>query len=292
MQDHLIIENELSVINHLFAIDRYEEAEKHIQKVLSAEPHHPIALYNLAVVQSSYRHFSVARDLCRQALMYGFNEETGFHFIGTMYQYENNYIEAERAFLDVLDINPQSGTAHAAYGYLMLLAHENDKALTLFEEALRLEPENPWINQKVLEYAFATSDRKKQLSHIRNIMENGNDEIKKILNIAVFHQLKGNYKFAREYYRQAFLLNPKDQDLLYILEEFDKMVHPLFFYRKFVPKYFETLLLLFSFVCINLLIAIFPHPITIIVYLSYFIFVLYTILAPFFYKWFVKGKFI
>lgn len=74
------------------------------------------------------------------------------------------------------------------------------------------------MNQKVLEYYFATSDKKKQLVHIRNIMENGDNEINKILNIAVFHQLKDDYKSPREYYRQAFLLNPKDKDLLYVLE--------------------------------------------------------------------------
>ncbi|MFC4409550.1 tetratricopeptide repeat protein [Chungangia koreensis] len=132
------IENDLSIINHLFAIDRYEEAEKHIQNILKIDPNNSIALYKLAVVQSSYRHFSVARDLCRQALIYDLDEETGFLFIGTMYHFA-----AERAFLDALKVNPESGTAYAAYGYLMLLALENDKALSLFEEALRLEPDNP-----------------------------------------------------------------------------------------------------------------------------------------------------
>lgn len=68
MQNQLVIENELSIINHLFSVDRYGEAEKHIQKVLSAEPNHPIALYNLAVVQSSIKIYQLQGTFANKLL--------------------------------------------------------------------------------------------------------------------------------------------------------------------------------------------------------------------------------
>ena len=77
-------------------------------------------------------------------------------------------------------INPENPETLASYGYLMLWVGMNEKGIALLEEAMKLDPTNARVNQLMLQYYLARSDKNKQHVHIQSIMEHGDDESMKL----------------------------------------------------------------------------------------------------------------
>lgn len=291
IEESIFRDKEIANINHLFSIERYGEAKKHIENLFSLNPHDATAFYYMAVVYYYQGDMSEARAFCEQALLNGYDEETSYHFIGTTYDHQKKYREAEEAYLKALELNPESGEIHASYGYMMLKAGFEEKAIALLEAALRLDPESERINQYVLQYYFAKSATEKQLHYIQKVMESGSSEMQKLLNLAIFHELKQEDKQAREYYRQAFLLDPTNEYLLYILDQYDEKVHPLFWAERIMKKLGGPAVIWVSFIVIILALNYFKLYIPLVIFAAvYILFCVYTWLAPLFYKLLVKGR--
>jgi tetratricopeptide (TPR) repeat protein len=284
-------ENDAAVIQHYFNLGRYEAASPLIANLLSKDPENATALFQMAVVFMSRNDFPEARKLCREALRYGYDEITGYHFIGTNYQHEGKYREAEEAFLTGLEIDPLNGELIASYGRLMLAAGEDKKALALLEEARKLDPNSHRVNQFILDYYFAKSDTAKQQEYIRNVMETSSDEVLNLTNVAMYHTLTGEIKEARECYRQAFLLDPEDKNILALLSHYDSLTHPLFTPHRYIEKVGGPAVVWIAFMVIALLLKVFELNIPLIIFSGiYILFAIYSWMAPLFYRWFVKGR--
>lgn len=282
---------EIAAINHYFSIERYSDAKKHIENLFTLNPNDPTAYYYMAVVYYSQGNMSEAREYCEQALMNGYDEETSFHFIGTTYDNEKKYSEAEEAYLKALEVNPESGEVHASYGYMMLKTGFDQKAMALLETALKLDPTSDRVNQYILQYYFAKSNKQEQLNYIEKVMENGSSEMQKLLNLAIFHELKEEDLQAREYYLQAFLLDPTNEYLLYILDQYDKNTHPLFFPERFMKKLGGPAVVWLIFIILVLTLSFLKLYIPLVIFAGIYItFCVYTWVAPLFYKLFVKGR--
>ena len=281
----------ITTIQHYFDIERYEEAVITITSLLEAEPTDPDALYYMAVVLKSKNENTEARFLCQNAMEYGYDKEICLHFIGTTYQNEKNYKEAEQAYLQALEINPSSAETHASYGYLMLLAGFDEKAIMLLEEAMRLDPDSERINQYVLNYFFAKFDQSKQIFQIQHIMDTSGSEEQKLINLGLYHWLREDFKEAREFFKQAFLLDPTNNHLLEFLESLDETTHPLFLPHRFMQKIGGSAVVWIGFMAITFLLSILSLNLLLVVFATtYIIFAIYTWLAPLIYKWFVKGR--
>lgn len=281
----------LATIQRYFDMGRYEEAAKFVTALLDADPTDPQALYFMAVVLLSREDYPEARRLCKDALHHGFDKETCLHFIGTTYQYEMKYQEAEQAYLEALEINPNSADLHASYGHLMLLTGFEDKALKLLEEAMKIDPDSDRVNQFVLNFYFAKSDRANQLTHIEHIMETSSSEEQKLVNLAIYHLLLHEEKQAREFFRQAFLLDPTNDYLLHMLEELDESTHPIFWAHRFMNKIGGPAVVWIGFMVIAFLLSMLNQDIILVVFATiYIIFAIYTWIAHLLYKWFVKGR--
>lgn len=282
---------EIAAINHYFSIERYGEARKHIENLFSLNPNDPHAYYYMAIVYYSEGDMSEAREYCEKALINGYDEETSFHFIGTTYDYEKKYSEAEEFYLKALEVNPESGEVHASYGYMMLKAGHEQKAMALLEAALNLEPDSDRVNQYVLQYYFAKSNKQEQLNYIEKVMETGSSEMQKLLNLALFHELKDEDKEAREYYRQAFLLDPTNEYLLYILDKYDKKTHSLFFPERVMKKLGGPAVIWLGFIILVFVLKYLKLYIPLVIFAGIYVaFCVYTWFAPVLYKLFVKGR--
>ncbi|MBG9590180.1 tetratricopeptide repeat protein [Cytobacillus firmus] len=284
-------ENDSTVIQHYFNIGRYKAAVPIIEKLLRQDPENSTALFQMAVVEMSLEDFPKARELCREALRFGYNEITGYHFIGCAYQHEGKYKEAEGAFLAGIEKDPLNAELIASYGYLMLQAGRDKKALALLEQARELEPYSLRVNQFILNFYFANADWKKQQEYIRNVMQTSTDEVQNLINFAMFHALKGEVKDARECYRQAFLLNPEDQDILALMGYYESLAHPLFAPHRFVRKIGGPAVVWIALIVIALLLKSLELYIPLIFFCGiYILFAIYSWIAPLLYKWFVKGR--
>ncbi|MDF2788259.1 MAG: hypothetical protein K0S80_1357 [Neobacillus sp.] len=284
-------QNDAAVIQHYFTIGRYEAAAPIIENLLRENPENAMALFQMAVVEMSREDFQGARELCREALRFGYDEITGYHFIGSAYQHEGKFTEAEEAFLTALEKDPVNGELIASYGRLMLQAGHDQKALALLEQARELEPYSERVNQFLLDFYFAKADVKMQQEYIRNVLETSTDEVQNLTNMAMFHVLKGEVKEARECYRQAFLLNPEDQNILALLEYYDSLTHPLFAPQHFIGKIGGPAVVWIAFMVIALLLQTLNLYIPLLIFaVTYILFAIYTWIAPLLYKWFVKGR--
>lgn len=283
--------NDEAVIAHYFSIGRFEAAAPLIEKCLRQNPQNATAFYQMAVVEFSRGHFQESRELCREALRFGYDETTGYHFIGSAYQHEGKFTEAEEAYLAGLEKNPLDGDLIASYGGLMLEAGHDKKAFALLERARELEPNSEKVNQLLLDFYFAKGDKSMQLEYIRNVMETSADEVQNLTNMAMFHVLKGDLKEARECYRQAFLLNPEDRNILALLEYYDTVSHPLFAPHRLMGKIGGPAVAWLGFIVISILLVELNLPTLLTIFVvAYVFFALSTWITPLFYKWFVKGR--
>ncbi|MCH6268950.1 MULTISPECIES: tetratricopeptide repeat protein [Neobacillus] len=286
-----IKENDAAVIEHYFHLGRYEAAAPIIENQLRQDPKNATALFQMAVVEMSREDFEEARKLCCEAMQFGYSEIIGYHFIGSTYQHVGMYKDAEEALLAALKIDPLNGEVIASYGYLMLQAGHDKKALALLEQARELEPFSDRVNQLILHFYFAKADSKKQQEYIRNVLETSTDEVQNLTNIAMYHALKGEVKEARECYRQAFLLNPADQNILALLGEYDSLTHPLFAPQRFVDKIGGPAVVWITFMVMALLLNWMELYIPlIIIAIIYVLYAIYSWTALLLYKWFVKGR--
>lgn len=284
-------ENDATVIHHYLNIGKYEAAVPFIENLLRHDPEDPTALFQMAVVVMSREDFQEAREICQQALRFGYDEIMGYHFLGSAYQHEGKFKEAEEAFLTALEKDPMNGELIASYGYLMLQAGHDKKALALLEQAREREPYSERVNQFILDFYFAKADSKKQQEYIRNVMETSGDEVQNLTNIAMFHALNGEVKAARECYRQAFLINPEDKNILALLGHYDFLTHPLFAPNRFVEKVGGPAVVWISFMVIALILKSFELYIPLTLFaVMYILFAIYSWIAPLLYKWFVKGR--
>jgi Tfp pilus assembly protein PilF len=284
-------ENDAAVIAHYFNLGRYEAAAPIIEKVIRQNPEDSTALFQMAVVEMSRNHFSEARETCREALRFGYDEITAYHFIGSTYQHEGKLTEAEEAFLTALEKDPLNGELIASYGRLMLQAGHDQKALALLEQAREIEPYSERVNQFLLDFYFAKSDLKMQQEYISNVLETSADEVQNLTNMAMFHVLKGEVKEARECYRQAFLLNPEDENILTLLQYYDSLIHPLFAPQRFMEKVGGPAVVWIAFMVISFALKSLDLYIPLFIFaVIYILYVIYTWITPLIYKWFVKGR--
>ncbi|WP_059173832.1 tetratricopeptide repeat protein [Bacillus sp. FJAT-27445] len=280
-----------SLIDHYITLNRYEEAAPLIENLLRHDPNDAYALFNMAVVEYCRDNHDESIALCKEALQNGYDESGCYYFLGVVYQEENKFQEAEEAFLNALHLDPEDGETYAAYAELMFKAGHEEKALTLFKKAKQLDPDNEKVNQSILHYFFAKSDSNKQLEYIKKVMETSTGDIQNLLNTAAYHLLRGEDKEARELARQAFLLDPTNEDILEVLAELDEETHPMFFPQRLINKVGGPGVLWLEFIVISFILKFFELNVLLVVYVSlYILLVVYTWIAPTLYKWFVKGK--
>jgi len=287
----MIKEKETRVIQHFFDMDRFEAAVPSIEKLLENDPFDPDASFYMAVVHLSKSDYESARQMCEQALRYGYDSAQCYYLIGLTHEEEKSFKEAEEAYLSALELEAENGDILASYGFLMVKAGFEEKALKLLEEAKRLAPNSGHVNQIILQYYFAKSDQKQQLLYIQTVMESAGSEIQSLVNLGLFHALKNEDKAAMEYFRQAFLQDPTNSNLLKILEEYDEMTHPLFFPQRLIKKAGGPAVIYSLFLVIAILLIFLKQYIVILPFAAMYILVcLYTWTTPFFYKRFINGK--
>lgn len=152
-----------------------------------------------------------------------------FDFNGQYYQ------ETRQLYAEALESNPKSATLHATYGYLLLLKGFEEEAFELLERALKLDPTNQTVNSYVQKYYFVITDVNNQ-KEIENLIKESSPPIIKLLNDAMFKELHGDIKEARELYRKAAQLNPENETLRELLEIATEKAHPIYSPHRLMNK--------------------------------------------------------
>lgn len=282
-------EKTLQEVFHYIHMARFGQAMEKLVQPLAESPNDGRLLYLLAICEHGLDRNEEALISCREAFQKGFSAEYCNFLLGKICVELKKLVEAEECFLEALRINPRNAEVIANYGFLMLKTGHDQKGAQLLDEALRLEPDN----ETVLHYNFyrrLESDKRDEQARILEQYLNSSDsEVRKLVNVGLSDWFAGDYRSARENFRQAFLLDPTNAGILSILREVARQSHILFLPHRLVDKIGGPAVVWVIFVASVLIMGRLGWYIGVaVVVMLYLFYVAYSWAAPVIYKIFVK----
>ncbi|WP_223553497.1 tetratricopeptide repeat protein [Lysinibacillus sphaericus] len=229
-------EPSFEVIEHYFDIGKYTRVIELINEELPDHFENSRLWYMLGYSNYAINEFDEAEEQFHEAMRLGYDEDIIFYFLGHLYMQTERWQEAEEAFLEALRLNPNDAETHAAYAVLMKKTGHRKKAKLLINKALELDPENSYVLRMNFILEGVHGNKEQQILALEQYMNSADSEMAKLLHLGINASFRNNEKEAKEYYRQAFLLNPEDQTLLSILEEMEITAHPLLAPNRFIER--------------------------------------------------------
>ena len=219
--------NSIELIEHYFFLDRFEQVIALLPKVLEEEPENAYLWYMLGYSNYALDKFDDAEQQLFEALRLGLDAETVFYILGRLYLETESWQESEEMFLETLRLNPNNAEAHAFYAWLMKKTGNKKKAKLLINKALEIDSENSEALRLHFYIEGVNENRKEQVLALERYLNSGDSEMTKLLQLGIDAMFRDKVKEAKEYFRQAYLLNPEEKDLLETLKEFEIASHPL-----------------------------------------------------------------
>lgn len=217
----------VELIEHYFFMNRFEQVIDLLPQLLEEESENAYLWYLFGYSSYALDHYEEAEEQLFEALRLGAAEEILFYTLGRLYSETEQWQKSEDMFLETLRLNPNNVEAHAHYALLMKKTGNKKKAKLLIERALELDPEDAEALRLHFYIEGVNESRKEQILALEQYVNSEDSELTKLLRLGVDATFRNNVKEAKEYFRQAFLLQPEDKELLKTLEEFEIASHPL-----------------------------------------------------------------
>ncbi|WP_036130316.1 hypothetical protein [Lysinibacillus sphaericus] len=230
-------ETSFEVIEHYFDIGKYNQVIELVKEELQDHIENSMLWYMLGYSNYTIDEFDDAEEQLHEAMRLGHDEEIVFYVLGHLYMETEKWQEAEASFLEVLCLNPNDAETHASYAVLMKKTGHRKKAKLLIEKALELDPENAYVLRKHFTLEGVHGDKQQQVLALEQYMNSADSELAKLLHLGNNASFRHNDKEAKEYYRQAYLLQPEDKNLLSILEEMEFSGHPLLALNRIIERF-------------------------------------------------------
>ncbi len=221
---------------HYLSINRIDSADNLLRQLLANYPEEGLLYYLLAECQFVSENLDDALTSCSDALQKGHPPEDCALLSGKIHLESGNAAESEAAFLEALRLDPENAESFAAYGFLMLKSGFEKKAQKLLQEAMRLDPEDESVLNYCFSFQLAKNNPEEQLSILKKQLLSSSSEINNFLNIGMRAYFMEDYKSAEENFRQAFLLDPTNEDILELLQDTAKLAHPLYLPQRLIMK--------------------------------------------------------
>lgn len=214
----------IEMINHYFMMNRYEQVIQMVSEALEDDIENELLWYYIGYSNYALNSYEEAEQQLIEALNLGYQPETIYYILGNQYMKTERWQESEEMFLESLRIDPNFAEAHASYALLMSMTGHKKKAKLLIKKAYELNPESPSVLR--LKYLLSTNNSDQVLA-LEQYINSAESEVAKSMHLGLEATYRGNIKEAREHFRQAYLLNPEDQNVLELLEDFELASHPL-----------------------------------------------------------------
>lgn len=189
-------------------IDKYEKALAEIDTLLSQKPNKAYYLYLRANCLNGISRYKEALVEIKNALKEGYSVINSNNLMGIIYWNMGNYFEAKKCFEEVLRLNPNNAEALARNGYMQYKLNHKAESGQIMEDAFRLEPNNPTVLHVVFNYYRDKKEKEKLKEILDKYLECSGNEFNKLVMLGDYEMSMKQYKKSKEYYKQAFLLNP------------------------------------------------------------------------------------
>ena len=125
----------------LLSQEKYAAAVVELNKALSIDAGHPLALSNLCGglgIQGTEN----AVDICQQAVFLNPNDADAYNGLGIAYGQQGQFEEAIAAFLEAIQLEPEHNWAHNNLGRTYINMERFDEGIVELSEAIRITPDN------------------------------------------------------------------------------------------------------------------------------------------------------
>ena len=258
---------------HYYNIKKYDQALSAINEVLAEQPNDGYALYVRARCLNDSNQFQEALESCQESFRFGYDLEEINCLFATIYLNLLDFYKSEQHVLETLRLNPQNVSAIALYSLVMFKAGYLEKSDALMAKAMELDP----LNNEVI---IIRQQIKRDFSEINTFDVDG------LIDLGNYHLEKKQYKKAREYYRQAFVMQPNNDSLLEVLSALDEMLSPMHFPLRVFWYIHPGAIWIGFIVIIVLLNRLGYNTVAFSIAIPYIIFVIYSWIASPLYKYF------
>ncbi|BBK76130.1 MULTISPECIES: tetratricopeptide repeat protein [Clostridium] len=281
----------LNEARHYYKICRYEQAINKLDESMAIKPNDNYTLYKKASCLFYLNKYNEAEEYCREALNYGFSICECNYLLGLIFMHTNQYIKAEECFLESLRENPHRADIIATYGYLMLDTGNYRKSDKLMKEALRIDSQNETVLHYRFYYYLVKNKSEDQVKILQEYLQVADSEVSKFIKIGMVEFYCGNYKGARENFKQAFLLDPTDENILTILQSAEKGANILFLPQRIIDKLGGPVMIWIAMIITVLVLQeLNLSNVVLLVSIFYIGICVYTWIIPYIYKFITKYR--
>ncbi|MBW2646907.1 MAG: tetratricopeptide repeat protein [Deltaproteobacteria bacterium] len=163
----------------LFEQEKLKEAEGKYIEAISIDSKCSEAYEGLADTYMELKDFEHAKEIYRYLLKMNCSNDATYRHLGAIAAEEGNLKEAEQDYLKSISLNEEVAGYHVDLGEVYLAMDDKEKAFGCFEEAVKLEPNNP----RNLDHLITTSialDKKDKAQEYFEKLQKANPENEKL----------------------------------------------------------------------------------------------------------------
>ncbi|WP_160679316.1 tetratricopeptide repeat protein [Clostridium sp. C8-1-8] len=200
------------------SMGKYNQAIDVLKEMLSNNPNNCRYLYLIG-----FCHHMIDKD--EAALMYCYeslkNGSTGdcHYLLGMIYKKLSKLNKAKEHYLECLRINPLEASALSSLALIMLEVGNKKEALKYLKKAEEIDPLDIDVLCDILEFHTTKKNKKYQKEALQKFLENSQNEFDKLVALGVYNLSNNRFLKARDFFRQAYVLNPTNKTLLGFLEK-------------------------------------------------------------------------
>lgn len=187
------------------------EAERKLRNLLNAqEPYAPLT-------EAAVQEFESALALYNNAIRE--DPQFAWPYWGLGDSYQALYVKTKKKedlertigfYKQAYDINPQSAGTNCGLGWAYFLSGDNDKAYPLYQEAHRLEPDNPVINENIADFYRSILLPARAIEFYGRALSEGGPNANILWSRAACHERVGSAEDASADARAISGMNPED----------------------------------------------------------------------------------
>jgi arylsulfatase A-like enzyme/Tfp pilus assembly protein PilF len=178
------------------------------EKMLTLRPNSASSYINLALAQARMKNFDLAIQTLRQGLEKIPGSELLLSRLGYTYLVTERAEDASAAMAEVLKINPRNMDALTASAMILVNQKRKEEALSFFERALAIEPENKFLR---MSYGQTLADLRKLAEAIAvytKLTQDYPQDYTPFQHLGIVYAMTGDFDKAAEFLKEATYLKP------------------------------------------------------------------------------------
>jgi tetratricopeptide (TPR) repeat protein len=144
----------LAEAEELLAQDQDTEAEQKFIEAISLDARYKEAYHGLADLYMKKKDYDHAKEIFKYLIKMNVTDDTSFEHLGQIAQSQGDLAEAEKDYLQSISLNNRVAGYQADLAEVYQLKGDSDKSLHHYQEALKLEPNNPRYLAMAIEAAI------------------------------------------------------------------------------------------------------------------------------------------